>query len=134
MFFENNNYFDMIFDKAKEEKTPVKFARGNMFDNEFISYKNMNYIMPKASSKREEDLFKIMEVNFALIDYNLFLDVHPDNSDILNKYNESAKKLETLKKEYEQKYGPLSNECAGYPTFKWLDSPWPWDKESGQYV
>ncbi|MBE6155436.1 MAG: spore coat protein CotJB [Firmicutes bacterium] len=105
-----------------------------MFDDEYVPYKNLTYIKPKIKSEKERDLFKIMEVYFAINDYNLFLDVHPENTNILNKYRACTEKYRKLTKEYEEKYGPLSIDEGNYKTFKWIESPWPWEKEDSKYV
>ena len=147
MLFENdNNYLNMLFNVSNmdsynnlngspEIETDAEgFLRGNMFDNEYVPYKNMTYIKPKIKGEREKDLFKIMEVAFAMNDYNLFLDVHPENTNILNKYKTATERFRRITKEYEEKYGPLSMDYANYNTFKWIESPWPWEKEDGKYV
>ena len=147
MLFDNNEYLDMLFNvngnnynyaynmqTQNSSSLSEGFLRGNMFDSEFVSYKNMNYIMPKAKTEREKDLFKIMESSFEIIDYGLYLDVHPDDMMILNKYNMETEKYEKLKKEYEEKYGPLCITKGGYNSFEWIKSSWPWDKEDGKYV
>ena len=147
MLFENdNNYLNMLFNVSNmdsynnlngspETETDAEgFLRGNMFDNEYVPYKNMTYIKPKIKGEREKDLFKIMEVAFAMNDYNLFLDVHPENTNILNKYKTATERFRRITKEYEEKYGPLSMDYANYNTFKWIESPWPWEKEDGKYV
>ena len=147
MLFENdNNYLSMLFNANNMdnynktsgvpavENDTEGFLRGNMFSNEYVPYKNMTYIKPKLKSERERDLFKVMEVAFAINDYNLYLDVHPENTSILNKYKACTEKFRRLTKEYEEKYGPLSIDASNYSTFKWIESPWPWDKEDGKYV
>ena len=41
-----------------------------------------------------------------------------------------VEKMKRLKAEYEEKYGPLEPySAAKFDTFKWLESPWPWEKE-----
>lgn len=146
MLFENDNgYLNMLFNYDNQnynnfnnapmtESDKEGFLRGNMFENEYVPYKNMTYIMPKVKGEREKDLMKIMEVAFAINDYNLYLDVHPNDMTILNKYKVCADKLRKLTKEYENKYGPLCIDSADYNTFKWIESPWPWEKEDGKYV
>ncbi|MBQ6841266.1 MAG: spore coat protein CotJB [Bacilli bacterium] len=94
----------------------------------------MTYIKPKLKTERERDLFKVMEVAFAINDYNLYLDVHPEDQKILSKYKACTEKFRRLTKEYEEKYGPLSIDAANYKTFKWIESPWPWEKEDSKYV
>ena len=147
MLFENdNNYLNMLFNLDNQNNfnnynsslevlsDEEGFLRGNMFANEYVPYKNLTYIKPKIKDEREKDIFKIMEVAFAINDYNLFLDVHPDNTNILNKYKACSEKLKRLTKEYEEKYGPLSIDVANYSTFRWIESPWPWEREDGKYV
>lgn len=121
--YQNNN-----------EKLSSSFLRGNMFDDEFVPYKNMEYIIPDIKSVKEQELAKIMETTFAVIDYNLYLDVNPDDQMILKKYNEKTEKLEMLIKNYEMNYGPLCMTKGGYDTYKWISSPWPWEKDGGMYV
>ncbi len=146
MLFENDNsYLDMVMnipgldylnnshDHEKEDDIE-RFFRGNMFDNEFDPYKNMTYIKPKVRNEKQKDLLSLMKYSFMVIDYNLYLDVHPEDNLVLNKYKKAAQKLDEKTKEYERKYGPLCNTSANYNTFKWIDSPWPWDKEDGKYV
>lgn len=147
MLFENdNNYLNMLFNinnmdnynktgaMPAVENDTEGFLRGNMFSNEYVPYKNMTYINPKLKTQRERDLFKVMEVAFAINDYNLYLDVHPEDTSVLNKYKACTEKFRRLTKEYEEKYGPLSIDASNYNTFKWIESPWPWDKEDGKYV
>ena len=143
MLFENDNsYLDMVMNipgldylnnQGKEDNTE-NFYKGNMFDEEFVPYKKMTYITPKVKTQREKDLEIIMKYNFMVIDYNLYLDVLPDDMKILSKYQNAAHILEEKTKEYEKKYGPLCNTTTDYKTFKWLESTWPWDKEDGKYV
>ena len=130
----NNYNYAYNYQNNMSANLSEKFLRGNMFDDEFVPYKNMKYVIPRLKGDREEKLAKIMESSFAVIDYNLYLDVHPEDMHILNKYNEETEKLNQLKKEYERMYGPLCNTNGGYNTYKWLDSPWPWEKDGGMYV
>ena len=150
MFFENINDFSDVNDlfgipnnynyaynyqnNNGSNELSNKFLRGNMFDNEFMPYKNMNYIKPLLKDAREIKLAKIMEVSFAITDYVLYLDVHPEDLEVFNKYREETQKLEILKKEYEKMYGPLCNTNGDYETYKWIESPWPWEKDGGMYV
>ena len=141
MLFENNNDYLSMFlgmqslkEEAKVYSDDEGFLRGNMFPKEYVPYKNLTYIRPKVKGPREKDLMEIMEVAFAINDFNLYLDVHPNDTVILNKYKMYAERLRSLTKEFEEKYGPLCITSADYSTFKWIDSPWPWEREDGKYV
>jgi len=142
MLFENNDYMDMIFNmpnlndfnNSSNLSVSEGFLRGNMFENEYVPYKNMTYIKPSVKGEREKDLLKIMEYSFAINDYNLYLDLHPEDMEILSKYKAASQNLEKCMNEYEKKYGPLNITTSDYNTFKWIDAPWPWQKEDGKYV
>lgn len=149
MFFENINDFSDVnnlfgipnnynyaynYQNNNVNELSPKFLRGNMFDNEFVPYKNLKYIKPTLKVEREMMLAKIMESSFAVTDYVLYLDVNPGDQDILNKYKEETKKLEMLKNEYEKMYGPLCNTNGDYEEYKWIESPWPWERNGGMYV
>lgn len=148
MFFENiddfndlnnlfgiNNYnYAYNYQNNINNDLSEKFLRGNMFNDEFIPYKNMKYVMPKINGDKEEKLSKIMESSFAIIDYNLYLDVHPEDQVVFNLYNNEKEKLSRLKDNYENKYGPLCNTDGIYSNYQWINSPWPWEKDGGMYV
>lgn len=138
LFENNNNYFDLmnvypiINDKFSNETSG--FYKGNMFDNEYVPYKNYKESKYIPKDNEEKLLLEIMELSFAINDYNLYLDLHENDREIFRKYQESKEKLESLTKKYENMYGPLQVDCGSYDTFKWLETPWPWDKENVKYV
>ena len=67
MFFENindlnnlfgiNNSYNYAYDYQNNSNQELSsaFLRGNMFDDEFVSYKNMKYIRPNIKSDRERN-------------------------------------------------------------------------------
>ncbi|MEW5762192.1 MAG: spore coat protein CotJB [Bacillota bacterium] len=73
----------------------------------------------------------IQELEFAAVEWNLFLDTHPDNREALEAYNATVARLNELKREYEAAYGPLVHfglSPSAYP-WRWTDGPWPWEIE-----
>ena len=127
MLFDNNDFYFYELYSKNNERLSSKFLRGNMFDNEFKPFGKMGYVKPSIKSEREKELFDIMEASFAINDYNLYLDLHPDDYDILNKYQKEVEKLEKLQKEYTKKYGPLSLKDSDYDNFKWAETSFPWE-------
>ncbi|MCZ0701840.1 spore coat protein JB [Natronobacillus azotifigens] len=73
-------------------------------------------------------LEKIQAVDFVLLELNLYLDTHPNDADAIEQYNESSYESRALKKEFEEKFGPLMNYGASYSDypFDWATPPWPW--------
>jgi spore coat protein JB len=76
-------------------------------------------------------LKNIQKVEFACIDLNLYLDTHPSDQKALMDYNTYTLQLNTLKRQYENIYGPLANfgsSPSQYP-WRWIEDPWPWEIE-----
>ena len=127
MLFDNDEvYFYEIY-AHNNERLNAKFLRGNMFDNEFVPFGKMGYLKPNIKNQKDQELFDIMEASFAINDYNLYLDLHPEDQNILKKYQMEVERLDKLSKEYTRKYGPLSLKDAEYDTFKWAETSFPWE-------
>lgn len=156
MFFdETNNYFDVVSNENEFElennnynynninvnidsinfnrnaslfSLDEGFNKGNMFSNLYSQYKNYVYKL-KVNNPKDELLYKIQMYCFALKDYNLYLDIYPNDTTILREFRDVKLKLEELKKNYESKYGPLCvTSVESTSKWSWLDGPWPWDK------
>ena len=133
-FFENiefnsdNNTNNLV-------ESSLGLVRGNMFNNEYIPYKNKKVRGIGTKTGEAALLLKIYQSNFALNDINLYLDLHPND---MNMYNYFKKYVDEFKKylnEYEQNYGPLEL-CSTYSNnYDWINNPWPWENDGGtKYV
>lgn len=80
-------------------------------------------------NEREILLKKIGTYRFAILDLNIFLDTHPNDTETLNKVKEYEKLLAPLAAEYEAKFGPLTKKENTANTWTWVKDPWPWDME-----
>ena len=81
-------------------------------------------------SKRQSALLRIMELEFAAIDLNLFLDTNPNDTRALADFDAVSQELMRAKAEFEVKYGPLMNFGFGLNqanTWRWIEEPWPWE-------
>lgn len=113
----------------------IGLQRGNMFNKEYKTYKNLNPSNIVANTDNDSLCLKLFETNFAIIDLNLYLDLHPDDNEIYNLYKKYVVDFENYKKEYEKYYGPLEINDIDNNTYEWLKNPWPWDKNGGiKYV
>lgn len=73
-------------------------------------------------------LRQLQEIDFVLVELNLYLDTHPDDADALRQYNQFALQRQEVAVEFEKRYGPLmhfGHSYSRYP-FQWKDVPWPW--------
>lgn len=78
-------------------------------------------------NEREILMRKIATNDFALVDLHLFLDTHPNNLNIARKIEEYQMKSRELRKEYEERFGPLSPSGNEGNRWAWISNPWPWD-------
>ena len=75
-------------------------------------------------------LKKIQSYKFAAYDMLLYLDTHPTDKEAFRMFQELISKTKKCIAEYESLYGPLSvHSAADFDSFKWSESPWPWEKE-----
>lgn len=78
-------------------------------------------------------LKKIQQNNFAAYDMLLYLDTHSDDKKAFNILKALCDTKRKLVREYEEKYGPLSQSAAAkQDSFNWIDNPWPWEKEGNK--
>ena len=129
-FQEPNNYFEY----KREEKlvsTKEGFLRGNMWKDEYEPYKGMTYVKLMPKNEREALLFQIMEYDFAVNDLNLYLDLHPEDASIYEKFQEYVRICIELKDRYVKEFGPLTMDQTSSQSYEWMKNPWPWDKSGG---
>lgn len=73
---------------------------------------------------------RICAAEFAAWELHLFLDTHPDNAEAARKLEEYRAKGARLRKEYEEKYGPIGELMTEVSRWAWITDPWPWEKEA----
>ena len=78
-------------------------------------------------TERETMLNKIQELEFALVELNLFLDSHPDCENALRYYSELLAKHVQQVEAYQEKYGPLTAAGNTGSRWEWVVTPWPWE-------
>lgn len=82
-------------------------------------------------------LCQIQQVSFVLDDLTLYLDMHSEDGQALTMYQEKLAVRDQLKKEFAQKFYPLTRDCVAYcqgqagvhgdHAFCWQDGPMPWE-------
>lgn len=73
-------------------------------------------------------LKELQEIDFVIVELNLYLDTHPMDHLALQQFNQMAQKRQLLAGQFELKYGPLMNFGHSYSRspWQWNDAPWPW--------
>lgn len=105
------------------------WLRGNLFPSLYEPYKNYKPMELNPTNERETLLYQVMQYKFALTELNLYLDAHPNDKEILDLYNKYLTIEKQMTDKYESMYGPLSldSNYLGKNTWKWNNSPWPWE-------
>ncbi|WP_281249138.1 spore coat protein CotJB [Halobacillus massiliensis] len=80
---------------------------------------------------RNEMLQDIQEIEFVLLELQLYLDTHPEDIEALNLFNAFSGELQKLKLLYDLIYGPLLGFgfSQSKDEWKWVNDPWPWQLE-----
>lgn len=79
---------------------------------------------------RDELLTELMQLDFMAVDLALYLNTHPDDTEVIEQYNKTIRAADVVRDKFESMYGPLcsfrslSRECD----FGWIDNPWPWQR------
>jgi spore coat protein JB len=77
---------------------------------------------------RERMLKEVMAADFTVYDLALYLDTHPTDQRALAIFNNAAHHAKMMRCRYEQMYGPLTFYSGANSTWRWIESPWPWEK------
>lgn len=83
--------------------------------------------------EREQLMTQITEVSFVIDDLTLYLDTHGDEAQALSLFEQKLTERETLKKQFAEKFYPLTRECIPYcgkkddGRFCWQTGPMPWE-------
>lgn len=80
-------------------------------------------------SERTDLLYRLQAADFAAYDLMLYLDTHPCCQSALELYREKVNEADSLRKEYESKYGPLTATSSSKKTpWQWIQNPHAWER------
>ncbi len=77
---------------------------------------------------RERMLREVMAADFTVYDLALYLNTHPTDQQALALFKTAAQNAKILTNRYEQLYGPLTARSVYGNTWRWIESPWPWER------
>ena len=78
-------------------------------------------------NKRENAMRKLQSAKFVLMEWQLYLDTHPEDLEAIAAYKKAQTKYAVLLGEFEEQYGAVTALTA--PGVAWFKNPWPWDSE-----
>ena len=133
----NNNYFypfdNSIIDNINYDNNNLYgpyegYLKGNLFNNLYEEYKDYRPASFRFKNEKEEALFNLNQISFAMHELNLYLDIYPNDSNYINKYCELEKTYNSLLTSYEKKYGPINvNGISNTTPFSWVTNSFPWE-------
>ena len=141
MLFEinstNQDFDDIAFEyfnlpkKSYETNSVVEPSKGlvcgNMFKDEYQQYKNYKPNRLSFKTEREKLLLRILELDFAINDLSLKLDINPDDYELYELFRKYAVELKRLCEDYSKKYEVLNLIDDINGKYTWIKNPWPWD-------
>ena len=86
-----------------------------------------------AFEEEREMMLRVQEADFVVVELTLYTNTHPDDEEALEQWRESIKKAAIIRRQYENRYGPLSllsipSEEAIDMGWRWNQAPWPWQR------
>ncbi len=78
-----------------------------------------------------EILKQLTLLDFVAVDLQLYLDTHPNDEEIIVKYNEIIEAGDKLRAALEDNREPLFSfrSYSNNEYFNWIDNPYPWEKQ-----
>lgn len=127
--FNTNIYDNDIYDKETLETYDLEegFLKGNMFRSLYDEYKNYKPQNLKINNEKESMLVKLMMLDFAINDLNLYLDIYPNDKECYQLFTKYSLMYEKVLHEYEKKYQVINLVDDTFGKYTWLDKPWPWE-------
>ncbi len=88
---------------------------------------NGNMGNDNSNMNQNDMLRRIMELEFAATDLNLYLDNHPDDREALEMFTKLCAMLKSLEHDYSRRFEPLTaGESSNQTPFQWVQTAWPW--------
>mgnify|MGYP004458704663 CR=1 FL=1 len=127
---DNNNLNNKINNNQKLAGPYDGFIKGNLFNNLYNQYKSYRPTRLSPNNEQAELLLNVDQTTFAAHELKLYLDVYPNDTNMINLYNEYQKIASEQIKAYERKYGPLlADSPSANNSFSWEAYSWPWETE-----
>ena len=106
------------------------YIKGNLFSDLYDQYLNYQPAKLIPNNEQAELLLNVNQTTFAAHELKLYLDIYPNDSNMIQLYNEYQKKASDAIKAYERKYGPiLADSPSNTNDFSWEAYAWPWEME-----
>lgn len=116
-------------DNPKRYEQNQALQRGTLFpglDLPFHKELESRFAAPNTA------LSELMALDFAIDELGLYLVTHANDSEALELYWAYIRLAKEGRMKYEAMYGPLKQTTITEGSYRWLDDPWPWEKEGNR--
>ena len=126
----NSNGFQMPQNNQNIMPIYEGYIKGNLFPDLYDQYLNYQPAKLIPNNEQAELLLNVNQTTFAAHELKLYLDIYPNDTNMIQLYNEYQKKASDAIKAYERKYGPiLADSPSNTNDFSWEAYAWPWEME-----
>lgn len=127
---ENNNQNINMINKQSLASQYEGFIRGNLYNNLYQQYKNYSPQRLLPNNEQAELLLNVSQTTFTAHEIRLYLDIYPNDTNMINLFNQYQKQASDAIKTYEKKYGPILQDSPSQTNnFSWEAYAWPWEME-----
>ena len=86
-----------------------------------------------AFEEERRMMLMVQQADFVVVELTLYTNTHPDDAEALDQWREAIKEAANVRRQYENKYGPLSltsipSKQAIEVGWRWNQEPWPWQR------
>ena len=108
------------------------YVKGNLYSNLYDPYKNYKALQLNPRNQYDEDILNLNQMQFASHEINLLLDNYPNDTNMLNLYNNYKENYLNMLQQFETKYGPtmVSSNFLNKTPWAWDNEPWPWEGDA----
>ena len=114
-----------------QENNPPRYdacealTRGTLFPGLDLPFKN---VTNKSNPYAGTPLGELMALKFMMKEMQLFLDTHPNDTEVFSALQKTIALYEAGAKTYAKLYGPLKLSDMQYADrYTWIHDPWPWE-------
>lgn len=105
------------------------YIKGNNFKKLYEQYKNYQPAKLVPLNEFEEAWLNLSQLEFQMLDINLYLDVYPNDQAMINRFNELRTEYAKQLDMFNKFYGPLmaNDSQSDKRPWLWVARSWPWD-------
>ena len=125
----NTNQFQNNSPKNTLAEPYTGFVRGNMYNNLYNQYKNYRPQELNPANEKEYAKLLLQMYCFAAHDLGLYLDVYPNDTNVIKQRAEYVKMYNEALRQYESTYGPVTQNSVMLDNtpWAWNSKKWPWE-------